>query len=125
MAVALFYIALVLLLIMMTIKYFGVSLFKHPALSDIVSEHEKKIHKIAKDGKHLASKIHFKNFHRIVVATAAFVKKESVHLKRRFDSQQPKFFVMQQKPGSAHKHAVSFFLKSVTEHKESLKKKDL
>jgi len=125
MAIILFYTSLILIVAMITIKYFGVSPFTHKAISSIVSEQEKKIHQIAADGKELASKIQFKNFHRLVVAVASFIKKESIYLKRRFDSQQPKFFLKQQKLDGTHKNSVSFFLRSVSEHKNSLKKKDL
>ena len=125
MAIVLFYIALVLLIAMLMAEYFGTSIFRHESIADIVSHHEKKIHTIAKSGKHFASKIHFENFHRLVVMTVTFIKKEIIHLKQKFDSQQPKFFLKIQKPNEAHKNSVSFFLRSVSEHKNSLKNKDL
>ncbi len=125
MSIILFYIALVLLIGIITIKYFGMPIFGNTALSDMVSEHEHKIHKIAKGGKNFASKIKYKNFHKLVVMVADFLKKESIALKRRFDSQQPKFFLQVEKPSEKHKNSVSFFLRSVSEHKKSLKKKDL
>lgn len=125
MALVLFYIALVLLIGMLTAEYFGVSVVHHEAVADIVSEQEKKIRTIAKTSKHFASKIRFENFHKLVVRIVNFTKREIIYLKRRFDSQQPKFFVQVKKPNEAHKNSVSFFLRSVTEHKNSLKKKDL
>ncbi len=125
MAIALFYIALILLVGMMTAEYFDVSPFHHKAIADIVSEQEKKIRTIAKTSRHFASKIRFDNFHKLVVRIVNYIKKEIIYLKRRFDSQQPKFFLQAQKPSDVHKNSVSFFLRSVTEHKNSLKKKDL
>ena len=93
MAIVLFYVALVLLIGMMTAEYFGVSLFHHEAIADIVSEQEKKIRTIAKTSRHFASKIRFENFHKLIVRIVNFTKKEIIYLKRRFDSQQPKFFL--------------------------------
>ena len=125
MALVLFYIALVLLIGMLTAEYFGVSLIHHEAVADIVSDQEEKIRTIAKTSRHFVSKIRFENFHKLVVRIVNFTKKEIIYLKRRFDSQQPKFFVKVTKPNENHKNSVSFFLRSVAEHKNSLKNKDL
>jgi len=125
MAVVVFYLALILLVAMLAIKYFGVSLFSHRVLSNVVSKNEETIHTIAREGKQIAAKIRFENFHRLFVRTVAFAKREAIHLKRKFDSQQPKFFLQAVKPNEKNKNSVSFFLRSVSEHKNSLKKRDL
>ncbi len=124
MTIILFYISLVLIIAMLAKKHFGIEVFQHETLSTIVDKNEEHIHKIAKEGKELASKIHFKNFHRLTVMTANFVKRESIYLKRRFDSKQPKFLLKQGKEAHHGVHPVSFFLKSVSDYRNSLRKKD-
>lgn len=105
---------------MFTMKYFGVSLVRHEIISNIVCENDKNCHKIVHHSKNIFSKIKFKNFHKLTVVIANFIKKESVYLKRRFDSKQPAFFLSPQKPSHIHKNSVSFFLKKVSEYKDSL-----
>ena len=108
MALVVFYVALILLIGMLTAEYFGVSLIHHEAVADIVSDQEEKIRTIAKTSRHFASKIRFENFHKLVVRIVNFTKKEMIYLKRRFDSQQPKFFVQVKKPNETHKNSVPF-----------------
>ncbi|MBU6370967.1 MAG: hypothetical protein KGH93_02940 [Patescibacteria group bacterium] len=122
MAEAVFYIALVLIALMLLAGCFGVSIVRHEAIAETVAKQEEKIREIARDGKKLAKKIRFENAHRLIVRSTDFAKHKLVALKRRFDSRQPKFFLAAQKPGETHKNSVSFFLRHVTEHKNSLKK---
>ena len=60
-----------------------------------------------------------------IITVSEFIKKEIIYLKRRFDSKQPAFFLSPQKPSHAHRHSVSFFLKKVSEYKDSLHDKRL
>lgn len=110
---------------MMTVKYFGMSPLNNRAISTVIQKNEKHVRKIAKDSRNIISKIKFKNFHKLALMTADFVKKESIALKRKFDSQQPKFLLKLERPDEKQGHSVSFFLKRVSEHKESLKRKKL
>ncbi len=125
MAIFLFYISLVSLIAMFAIKYFGISFDHHEAISNIVCQNDKNCHNIFHKSKHLFSKIKLKNFHRLTVMVTDFIKKESIYLKRRFDSKQPSFFLSPQKPNFQNKNSVSFFIKNVTDYKNSLRKKDL
>src|ERR1035437_4699226 len=125
MALISFYVSLVLLTAMLVAKYFGVSLFHHEVIVNIVDENEQHFHTIVGKGKHIGSQIHFENFHKLTLKIANFTKKEIIYLKRRFDSKQPKFFLKPQKLNTPSKHSVSFFLKNVSEYKDSLKDKSL
>ncbi len=124
MAIVIFYVALVLIASMLAVKYFDVPFFRHQALADLLHKNEKHMHQIVENSKQVAAKIQYKNFHRLALATAGFVKQQSIRLKRALDSKQPKFFL---KPDqhAAHKGSVSFFLTKVAEHKDALKKKRL
>jgi hypothetical protein len=125
MAIALFYISLIGICAILAVKYYNVSFVHHEVISNIVNENDKHVHRIVNRSKHVASQIKFKNFHRLTIAIANLIKKESIYLKRRFDSKQPAFFLSPQKPNQQHKHSVSFFIKNVTDYKNSLKHKDL
>ena len=123
MAIILFYVSFIALVAMFAIKYFGVSFGHHEVISNIVCENDKHCHNLVHHSKRIVSKIKFKNFHRLTVMIAEFIKKESIYLKRRFDSKQPAFFLSPQKPSHITKNSVSFFLKKVSEYKESLNTK--
>ena len=125
MALILFYTSFAALIVMFTMKYFGISFEQHEVISNIVCKNDEQCHKIVVKSKNVFSKIKFKNFHRLTVATANFIKKEMIYLKRRYDSKQPTFFLSPQKPNPAHKNSVSFFIKKVSEYKDSLKDKSL
>lgn len=125
MALITFYIALVLLTAMFVAKHFGVSIFGHEVIANIVDDNKEHFDTIVGKGKHIGSQIHFENFHKLTVKIATFTHKEIVYLKRRFDSKQPKFFLKPQKQNAPGKHSVSFFLKNVSEYKDSLKEKGL
>jgi hypothetical protein len=125
MAIALFYISLIFLVAMFAIKYFGVSFDHHEAISNIVCKNDENCHKIVHHSKNIFSKIKFENFHKLTVRILDFIKKETIYLKRRFDSKQPAFFLSPQKPSHVKKNSVSFFLKNVTDYKNSLREKDL
>jgi len=125
MAIIIFYISLISLIIMFTMKYFGISFYHHEFISNIVYKNDKHCHRIVHHSKNVFSKIKFKNFHRLTIAIANFIKKESIYLKRRFDSKQPAFFLSPQKPSHTNKNSVSFFLKKVSEYKDSINDKNL
>ena len=125
MAIALFYITLAFLVGMFAIKYFGISFDHHEVISNIVCENDKHCHKIIHHSKNIFSKIKFENFHKLTVKIADFIKMKIIYLKRRFDSKQPAFFLSPQKPSHVKKNSVSFFLKNVTDYKNSLRKKNL
>src|ERR1035437_6886317 len=124
MAITLFYISLLSLVPMFAIKYFGISFDHHEAISNIVYENDKNFHKIVHHSKNIFSKIKFENLHKLNIKILNFIKKEIIYLKRRFDSKQPAFFLSPQKPSHIKKNAVSFFIKNVTDYKNSLRKKD-
>lgn len=120
MAIVLFYASLISLIAMFAMKYFGISFEHHEVISNIVCKNDEQCHKIVHHGKNIFSKIKFKNFHRLTLATADFIKRETIYLKRRFDSKQPAFFLSPQRPSNIHKNSVSFFLKKVSEYKNSI-----
>ena len=122
MAVILFYISLVAIVTMLTLKYLGIPVVRHEVISNIVCKNDEKCHELVGASKEIASKIKFENFHKLTVVMASFVKREMIYLKRRFDSQQPKFFLKPQKINTSNKHSVSFFLKNVSDYKDSLRK---
>jgi len=125
MAIALFYISFAFLIAMFAIKYFGISFDHHEAISNIVCKNDENCHKIVHHSKNIFSKIKFENFHKLTVRIVDFIRKETIYLKRRFDSKQPAFFLSPQKPSHVKKNSVSFFLKNVTDYKNSLREKDL
>ena len=126
MAIALFYISLILLIGFMTIKTFEVYSDRQHVLSKVICKGDDYCHEVVGKTKHVVSKIKFKNFHKLAVMIAEFTKREAIYLKRRFDSKQPKFFLKPTyKPDSSKKGSVSFFLKNVSEYKNSLRNKDL
>ncbi len=105
---------------MFATKFYGLSFMHHEVISNIVGKNDEHCHKLVHHSKRVASKIKFKNFHRLTVAIAKFIKEETIYLKRRFDSKQPAFFLSPQKPSHIHRHSVSFFLKKVSEYKDSI-----
>jgi hypothetical protein len=125
MAIALFYISLFSLVVMFTMKYFGLSFVHHEAISNIVYKNDKHCHRIVRHGKNIFSKIRFKNLHKLIVYFVNFIKKESLYFKRRFDSKQPTFFLSPQKPSHVNKNSVSFFLRKVSEYRDSVNDKNL
>ena len=125
MAIIIFYASLLALCAMFAMKYYGISFTHHEAISNIVCKNDEHCNKIIHHSKTVISHIKFKNLHKLTVAIANFIKKESIYLKRRFDSKQPAFFLSPQKPSHAHKNSVSFFLKRVSEYKDSFKDKNL
>lgn len=110
---------------MLTIKHFGISVFSHDFFRNLAKESDVFFHQAVRFLRHWISKIKFKNFHKLVVILINFSKREIILLKRKFDSKQPKFFLKHQKINNPNKNSVSFFLKNVSEYKESLRKKDL
>lgn len=125
MALVLFYISLFSLIAMFAMKHFGITFEHHEVISNLVGKNDKHVHKIVHHGRNIFSKIKFKNFHRLTVAVADFITKETIYLKRRFDSKQPAFFLSSQKPSHINKNSVSFFLKKVSEYKDTHNDKSL
>lgn len=110
---------------MFVTKYFGISFVHHEVISNIVDKNNEHCHKIVHHSKKVASHIRFKNLHKLAVAVIKFIKEEMIYLKRRFDSKQPAFFLSPQRPSHIHKNSVSFFIKNVSDYKNSLRRKDL
>lgn len=109
---------------MFLVKYYDIPIIRHKSLHSAVNKSEKHFRIIIGKGKEISSKIHFKNAHRLAVLIINFIKTEIIHLKRKFDSKQPKFFLQPQKQNDANKSSVSFFLKNVSEYKKSLRNKN-
>ncbi len=122
MSIILFYTSFILIVLLFAVKYYEIQVLRHEALVEMVKKNDEKVFEAVSKGKEVAKKIHFKNAHRLAVMTADLVKKESIALKRKFDSNQPKFFLMPPKAG-ANKGSVSFFLKKVSDYKDSLQHK--
>lgn len=126
MAIALFYTSLALLIGFFTIKYLEADSDEKHILSEIICMGDEYCHEGVKKTRNLFSKIKLKNFQRLFVRTLAWLRDESIYLKRRFDSKQPSFFLKQtNKIDINKKGSVSFFLKNVSEYKNSLKDKGL
>lgn len=126
MVIVIFYISLFSLITMFSMKYFGISFVHHEVISNIVNKNDERCNVIVNHSKNIFSKIKLKNFHKLTLVTADFIKKETIYLKRRFDSKQPAFFLSPQKPSHIHhKNPTSFFLKKVSEYKDSMNDKNL
>ena len=125
MAIVLFYLSLVSLIAMFALNYFGISFTHHEVISNIVDKNDEHFHNIFAKSKYAISHMKFKNLHRLTVFITNFIKKETIYLKRRFDSKQPAFFLSPQKPSHITKNSVSFFIKNITDYKHSLREKDL
>ena len=123
MSVILFYLSFVLIIVMLGVKYYGIAVIQHEALHSAVNKSEKHFRTIIGKSREISSKIHFKNAHRISMKVIDFTKGKAIHYKRKFDSQQPKFFLKPQNLNGSDKHAVSFFLKNVSEYRNSPRRK--
>lgn len=124
MTLVLFYISLVLIVVMLTAKYFEVSIVDNRTTKKVLHKSDKYCHSIICLLRFFLSKIKIKNFNRLFLLIINFIKREMVYLKRKFDSKQPKFFLKPQKNNSNNKSSVSFFLKNVSEYKDTLRNKD-
>ena len=107
---------------MLTVKSFGFPILNHEIVFKFAKKSDVFFHITIKVLKYWFFKIKFKNFHRLVVIIVNFVKREIIVLKRKFDSKQPKFFLKPQKNGGPNKNSVSFFLKNVSDYKDTLRK---
>ena len=125
MAVALFYISLFLVIAVLVIKFFGFSVVNNKVSSKMLHKSDKYCHDIICVIRYFLSKIKIKNLNKLTLFIVNFVKNETIYLKRRFDSKQPKFFLKPQKSNTNSKSSVSFFLKNVSDYKDSLRNKDL
>jgi len=124
-AILFFYISLIFLIVIFALKYFGISFEHHEVISNIVCKNDEHCHRVVSKSKKLISKVKFRNFHILMMAIANFTKRKIIYLKRKFDSKQHPFFLSPQKPSHINKHSTSFFLKKVSEYKDSLRNKDL
>ncbi len=125
MSIILFFVSLLLIIALFGVKYFGLSIFTHERIVELVKNNDKKLHVAVGKSREFAKKVHFQNFKKVVKLTADTVKTESIYLKKKFDSKQPKFFLKPVKPGDIDRNKVSFFLKKVSDYKDSLKEKGL
>lgn len=121
----LFYTSLFLVIVMLMVKNFGFSFVSNRNTLKVIHKSDRYCHNIICIIKYFFSKIKIKNFNKIFLFIINFTKKEIVYLKRRFDSKQPKFFLKPKKSNLNTKSSVSFFLKNVSEYKDSLRNKDL
>jgi hypothetical protein len=126
MAIISFYVSLILIISFFGIKLFEVKHNEKHAFSKILSKGDDYCHDTIKKSRKVFSKIKFKNFQKLYFIILNWIKKEMVYLKRRFDSKQPRFFLSPVTKHDIHKKgSVSFFLKNVSEYKESLKDREL
>jgi len=126
MAIISFYISLVLILGFFAVKLFEVRNNEKHAISKIICKGDDYCHETIGKARGIFRKIKIKNFQRVTIKLIDWVKKEMVYLKRRFDSKQPKFFLTQMPKHDIHKKgSVSFFLKNVSDYKNSLRNNDL
>lgn len=123
MILTLFYTSLFIIIITLVIKGVKASFFDHIVIKKIRKVGDKRCYDFICVVNHYVSKIKIKNFHKLSLRIIDFTKKEIVYLKRKFDSKQPKFFLKPQKNNSG-KNSVSFFLKNVSEYRDSLRNKD-
>jgi len=121
-AIISFFISLFLIALMLAVKYFNISLFRHKMIEKLVEKNDEHLVRIAGKTKHIASKIHFQNARRFSLIILNFLKENMIALKRHFDSKQPKFFLKPQTQKTQGKHSVSFFLKNISEYRNSLRK---
>ena len=106
---------------MFIIKSLGFSILSHELIFRFIKKSDIFFHNVIGVFKHWLSKIKFKNFHKLAVIVVSFTKREIIYFKRKFDSKQPKFFLKPQKSGAENKNSVSFFLKNVSDYKETLR----
>ena len=123
MSIILFYLSLILIVTMLGVKYYGITVIQHEALHSAVNKSERHFRNIIGKSREISSKIHFKNAHRFSMMAIDYTKGKAIYYKRKFDSQQPKFFLKPHNPNNSDKHSASFFLKNVSEYKNSMKKK--
>ncbi len=125
MILILFYTSLFIIIATLIIKSIGVTIFDHIVLKKIRRVGDKRCYDFICVVNYYFSKIKLKNFKKISLLIITFVQRETIYLKRKFDSKQPKFFLKPQKNNLNSKSSVSFFLKNVSEYKESLRKNRL
>jgi hypothetical protein len=126
MAIISFYVSLILIISFFGIKLFEVKHNEKHAFSKILSKGDDYCHDTIKKSRKVFSKIKFKNFQKLFYIIVGWLRKEMVYLKRRFDSKQPRFFLSPMTKQDIHKKgSVSFFLKNVSEYKDSLKNNKL
>ena len=123
MILTLFYTSLLVIIITLVIKSMKISFFDNIFIKKIRRVGDKRCYDFICVVNYYFSKIKIKNFHKLFIKIINFIKREIVYLKRKFDSKQPKFFLKPQKNNSG-KNSVSFFLKNVSEYRDSLRNKD-
>jgi len=69
------------------------------------------------------SHISIRNIYRLGCYICVSVKYKVIDLKKGFDSRQPKFFLKQTKNDIMKNGSASFFLKNVSEYKDSIRQK--
>ncbi|MFA6797274.1 MAG: hypothetical protein WCR40_00995 [Candidatus Paceibacterota bacterium] len=121
----LFYISLFLVVVMLIVKSFNFSFVSNKNTLKVIHKSDRYCYNIICVIRYFLSKIKIKNFNKIFLFIINFAKRETVYLKRRFDSKQPKFFLKPKKSSLNSKSSVSFFLKNVSEYKDSLRNKDI
>lgn len=69
------------------------------------------------------SRISIRNIYTFFCFICTKVKIATINFKRGYDSRQPKFFIKQTKNDINKAGSVSFFLKNVSDYKDSIRKK--
>lgn len=70
------------------------------------------------------SHVNFKNLRLIFSWIMVKIKRLMIVIKRRLDHQQSHFFTQKKRDASKNKGSISFFLKDVSEYKQTLREKE-
>jgi len=73
--------------------------------------------------KKQVSRISIRGTYKFICHICVKIKEKAIDLKRGYDSRQPKFFIKQTKNDITKNGSVSFFLKNVSDYKDSIRKK--
>ena len=73
--------------------------------------------------KKQTSRISIRNIYKFICYICISIKEMVINSKKKFDSRQPKFFIKQTKNDITKNGSVSFFLKNVSDYKDSIRNK--
>ncbi len=102
-------------------KSFEIYRGKKIFLEDFFLKCDDWIHNIFLKIKYWWSHVNFKNTKLIFSWIIGSIKKIVIGIKRRFDHKQSHFFIKREHSTSKNKSSVSFFLKDVSDYKNSLR----
>ena len=69
------------------------------------------------------SRISIRGSYKIICNACNKIKNAIINFKRNYDSRQPKFFIKQTKNDITKNGSASFFLKNVSDYRDSIRKK--